>query len=335
MLRHGRQRAGVLFEPLMVRVVRRHRIKMTAVAGRATALGETNCFGIAPTFGFDVAVGESKRAAVIMFSARAMIKPCAAVKEKGRLADIQRCAIDEGEILTRIVASEIRLLPKGDAIVGKLAAFRRLPIEKAVQRITPDLAMRHTKPGRFITIRRAFVNPHTAQIIGKQRVFGIQQIIHIGEIARHVMLPADDPELCVRCRSVDLPVGDECAGVVIRINLKREGELSLIAYTLRLIRFRFGLVQRWQQQRGEDGDDGNDDEKFDQSETTIGSGNNGASTTEGPRFHLEVGNMTARIWQNANRLTDSLGRPRICFNRCAEPSLDSNAARLLEYQRAF
>jgi hypothetical protein len=57
--------------------------------------------------------------------------------------------------------------------------------------------------------------------------------------------------------------------IVVRVNQNRRADLFQIGNTFQRERFAFGCGQRRQKQRSQNGDDGDDDQKFDQSEGNL------------------------------------------------------------------
>src|ERR1043166_3057587 len=81
------------------------------------------------------------------------------------------------------------------------------------------------------------------------------------------MVAAVNPEIRLRGRPASASVGDQDFAVVARIDCPGQNHLLLVVRTLNAAGLVFRLRQGGQEQGGENGDDGNDNQQFDQCES--------------------------------------------------------------------
>jgi hypothetical protein len=62
-------------------------------------------------------------------------------------------------------------------------------------------------------------------------------------------------------------VHGKLAAVIVREGMERHAELLKVAHAVDALGLEFGFAERGQQQRGENGDDGDDEKQFDQRES--------------------------------------------------------------------
>ncbi len=189
-------------------------------------------------------------------------------------ADAGRVDINEHKTIRRRIRGQLRGLEVN--FIGGVQAQRGLHGYGGGSQITV-----HGIAAKFIhfcpihrperTISRTFVNLHSSEVGGEERIVGPDQILHIQQSLRIPVVASVDPERLGQSHGL-AAVENQPLAVVAGIHGPGQNHLFLIVHTLDAAGRVFRLRERGQEQRGENGDDRNDNQKFDEGECRPGAG---------------------------------------------------------------